>query len=607
MNAFEHPISIKGLRKCQQQAYEAIHAHFAKPNAERHILVQLPTGAGKTALIAATPFGLSKGKVLILVPSVPLAEQVERDLDIVHNPQNAYARFGIIPEKELGSLDLYVLRLDGTINKGDIDDHQIIVANYHQLQDVEKWFKDNKEVIDLIIIDEAHHQSAGTYQEIIRFFDGTKIVGLTATPFRSDGKRVDGLNVYTYHFYEAINDKVIRNIRVSNVTPEQIQLSFADAEGRTYTLEQILEMKEDAWFNRGIAMSPDCCASIAKKAHEKWQALQAEFPTTSHQIIASAISIRHAREFVKPAFESLGMKVGMVSSDGEDSKKNAQVLAAFDQGKIDVLVHVGMLGEGFDRPKLGVAAIFRPYKSLNPYIQFVGRVIRRNEPATHCYVVSHLGLNQNKRFEEFRLFDHDDQEFLQQLLEDESKRRPGEDTSFVEEGTEEKDGSVEDVRIREIGGELMDFQSQYVKEDQRIEQLKQAIGGLSDEGKKTLFRDLGLDFDDVSIKAKPRTKPVDQRKAAKNLLNEREKSIATDIVSVLGLKNKGRQFNPMFENFVWVRKKVGKEVNARLGIASSKRKELTNAQLQEIESSGMLDEVKAVCMDYFKQKLTERK
>lgn len=606
MNPFEHPISTLGLRKCQQEAYAAIHAHFAKPAAERHILVQLPTGAGKSALIAAMGFGLANGKVLILVPNVKLSKDMEKDLDIIHNPQSSYARFGIIPPADLADLQLFVLRLDGTINKGDIDDHQIIVANYQQLHDVEKWFKDKKDAIDLIVIDEAHHQSADTYQEIIRFFDGTKIVGLTATPFRSDGQKVDGLNVYTYHFYQAIADKIIRNIHVSNVTPEQIELSFADEAGRTYSLAQILELKEDAWFRRGIAMSPDCCSSIAKKAYEKLQVLRSKFPTTTHQIIASAISIRHAREFVKPAFESLGLKVGMVSSDGEDSKKNDQVLTALDQGKIDVIINVGMLGEGFDHPHLGVAAIFRPYKSLNPYMQFVGRVIRRNEPADHCFVVSHLGLNQNKRFEEFRLFDHADQEFLKNLLEDESKKNPDGDMTFVPEEGGETDAANQEVHIKEMGGELMDFESKYVQEDQKIEQLKHGFGGLSEEGKMTLLKDLGLQFDSVTIKAKLRTKPVDERKAAKNLLNEREKSIATDIVSVLGFKNKGRHFNPMYTDMIWIRMKVGREVNVRLGIAKSKRKDLTNAQFETIEKSGMLDEVKAVCMDYFKKKAAEK-
>lgn len=604
---FEHTISTTGLRKCQREAYQAILGHFADPKNERHVIVQLPTGTGKTGLMAVMPFALSEGKVLVLTPGVKLSKDIEKELDIVKNPQNIYAKLNVIPPAELENLEMYVLRLDGTINSTDLDEHQIIIANYHQLQDVEKWFKHRRETVDLIIIDEAHHQSADTYQEIIRFFDGVKIVGMTATPFRSDGKKVEGKNIYTYHFHEAIRDKVIRNIRTSNVTPEQIQLSFSDQAGRTYSLDDILKLSEESWFSRGIALSADCCSSIARKALEKLQALRTDFPQTSHQIIASAISVRHAREFVKPAFEQLGLQVGLVSSHAEESSKNDEVFEKLKQGRIDVIIHVGMLGEGFDHPPLGVAAIFRPYKSLNPYIQFIGRVIRRNEPANHCYVVSHLGLNQNKRFDEFRLFDHDDKEFMQELLEKQAGMKPGQDASFIEEdGQGEQESEAEPVRITEIGTDLMDFESQYVKEEQKIEALQAGIEGLTDDGKKALFEKLGVDYDKVTIKKRGRTKPVDQRKASRNLLNEKEKSIATDIIKRLALKHRGRDFTPMYDNFTWVKKKVSKEVNRVLGMDKNQRKLITNSQFQDIEAKGTLQQVGTECGDYFSVKLQEK-
>ena len=53
--------------------------------------------------------------------------------------------------------------------------------------------------------------------------------------------------------------------------------------------------------------------------------------------------------------------------------KQEQVLADLRSGKLDCIVQVQMLGEGFDHPPLSVAAIFRPFASLSPYIQFVGR------------------------------------------------------------------------------------------------------------------------------------------------------------------------------------------------------------------------------------------
>jgi DNA repair protein RadD len=266
-----------------------------------------------------------------------------------------------------------VLPLTQKVNRTDIQDHQIIVANYHKFQDIAKWFGTSNDLIDLIIIDEAHHQAANTYQELIKFFDQSKVVGLTATPFRSDGKPVDGKNIYTYHFRQAVQKGYIRNIRMNNVSPREVTLAFTEA-GSTevYTLDQVAAMSEKSWFARGIALSQDCCNSIADMAVEKLQQLRADFPQTGHQIIAAAISIRHAREFILPAFKRHDLRIGMVSSDPDDAPHNDKVKSELAQGKLDVVINVGMLGEGFNQPTLGVAAIFRPFKTLNVSIHGAG-------------------------------------------------------------------------------------------------------------------------------------------------------------------------------------------------------------------------------------------
>lgn len=602
---FNRLVNTSGLRDCQSGAYEAILKHFSADDAEKHVLVQLPTGTGKSALIAIAPFQLSKKKVLVLTPNLTLAKQLEADLEHTNHPESsAYKKRAIFTDEELDDLDVYALRLEDSVNFGDIEEHQVIIANYQQLNDIEKWFKGRQDMVDLIIIDEAHHQKADTYQEIIKFFTDAKIIGLTATPFRSDGQKVDGKNIYTYHFRDAIKKEYIRNIKVSNVTPQEIELSFSDEKNQIYKLDDIVKMKDEAWFRRGIALSQDCCDSIARKAHEKLEQLKKDFPNSSHQIIAAAMSIRHAREFVKPAFEKLGLKVGLVSS--EHSATNDEIIEKLQQGKINVIVNVGMLGEGFDHNKLGVAAIFRPFASLNPYIQFVGRVIRANDDCKHCYVVSHLGLNQNKRFEEFKLFDNDDQNFLQELLFKEDQSQITRDSSFIEEDKatfDNEDQAENPVKIKELGIEVMDFESQFLKGDEKVIRVEQAIKNLSESEKQMLFEKLGLQYDSVSTRKKRKTRPIDERKAAKGLLNEKEKSVATDVLRALKLKHKGRQFNPMYDNFVWVKKKVSKLVNEKMNINKDTRKDLSLRQIQTFFDSEKLDAIRQECEVYFREKL----
>jgi len=85
-----------------------------------------------------------------------------------------------------------------------------------------------------------------------------------------------------------------------------------------------------------------------------------------------------------------------------------------------------------------------------------------------------------------------------------------------------------------------------------------------------------------------------------------EKSIATDILKSLNLKYKGRNFTKMFENFIWVKRRVSKEVNKKLKIDKKQRKEITNEQFADIENKKTLDSVKYECVSYFKNKLEQR-
>jgi DNA repair protein RadD len=610
INIFNQEINKSQLWDCQSNAYEKLLNHFLNKTAEKHVLIQMPTGTGKSTLIAIAPFKISKERVLILTPNLILSKQLELDLDIINNSaNNIYKKRAIFSDDLLEKLEFFVLRLENTANSSDIEEHQIIISNYQQLSNIEKWFKGHEELIDLIIIDEAHHQKAQTYQKIIKFFTNAKIISLTATPFRTDGKKIEGKKIYTYHFKEAIKNEYIRNIKTSNVSPKQIKLSFSDQNNKIYSFEDIIKMKEEAWFRNNIALSQDCCDSIAQKANEKLQDLKTNFSTTSHQIIASAMSIRHAREFVKPAFEKLNLKVGLVSSESEDKKTNSQILEKLLQGKLDVIINVGMLGEGFDHKKLGVAAIFRPFATLNPYIQFIGRAIRKNNDTKYCWVVSHIGLNQIKRFEEFKFFDNEDKDFLQKLFTENKKIK--EEDFFIADDDENKsdnNSNSNSVKITEIGDEILDFESQFVKSDEKIKAAEIAIDKLTEEERKKLFLMYGSNYDSVSIKKKKKIKPVDKRRAEKSFLNEKAKSITTDILKAIGLSSRFyyRDFNFSKTNFVWVQSQISRDINKKLGIKFNQRRQLSNKQLSDFKGSGQLEEIKKNRLNYFKKKLEEK-
>ncbi len=604
-------INLDHMRDCQREAAIECHAHYANDSSERHVLLQLPTGTGKSALIAALPFYIPCERVLVLVPNLGLVKQMQEDLDIIdHENTNAYCTYKLLTQEQLDNIEFFTMPLTNAVNRNDLTKHHIIVANYHKFQDVEKWFGTNNDIIDLIIIDEAHHQGANTYKEIINFFSTAKIVGLTATPFRSDGKLVEGKRIYTYHFRDAIKKKYIRNIEVNNVTPDEVSIYFTSKNSsEKYTLEQILEMKDEAWFNQEIALSEECCNSIADLAVEKLKELRHKHPETRHEIIASAMTIRHARECIKPAFIRHGLKVEIVSSDKEEAIHNDRVKAELRQGKLDVIISIGMLGEGFNQKTLGVAAIFRPYKSLNPYIQFIGRVLRQNDPATRCHVVSHLGLNQVKRFEEFKMFDAEDKVFLDELFK--QSDTAGTSNTFVDE-SEIDDKLVEKNMEPEVKNvvsqslDMMEVKDLFVTEDQQVNVISNMFNNLTEAQQTTFLKKLGLNANQINAIKPKRIKPIAKRRAKKSLINERAKSIATDTLKQLHLKHHGRDFNPLSINFAWILRKVNKLMNTQLGINANQRNDVELETFEEFEKSGKFEQIRFDTLEYFKQKLSEK-
>lgn len=399
------------LREPQKEAYEAAVEHFARQDTPA--IIQLPVGCGKTGVAAILPFGLSHKRTLIIAPNTTIREGLYADLSI-SNASCFWKKAGVLESFTAGPFTALV---DGPkANMDDCVNSHIVVANIQQLAGTaDRWLSQFPEdFFDLVIIDEGHHVAAESWQKVVRAFPQARFVSLTATPFRADNKDLLGDLVYRYPFARAMLNGYIKHIVSASAHPAEITFTV-HGEDETYTLEQILDLNEEAWFRRGVALSEECNRHIAEKAVEKLQQLRAAtgFP---HQIAASAMSIDHADQ-VRAIFQEMGLQAETIHSNLPDERK-AAVLAKLRNNQIDVIVQVAMLGEGFDHPPLSIAAIFRPYRSLAPYIQFVGRVMRTvelndpNSPNNQGFVVSHVGLNNEEQWDEFRDLDAQDQQIV---------------------------------------------------------------------------------------------------------------------------------------------------------------------------------------------------
>jgi excisionase family DNA binding protein len=403
------------LREPQVEAYEKLYEYFKSGG--KTAIIQIPVGCGKSGLAAIVPFGIAKGRVLIVAPNLTIKEGLFESLDVT-NRQKCFWRKRDILSDEAMIGGPFATTLD-TGNISVCEKSHFVISNVHQLAtNPEKWLhRFPRDFFDLIVVDEAHHSPAESWKNVLEHFSAARVINMTATPFRGDGQEIEGDLVYRYPFKKATFKGYIKRIQASYAAPTELEFT-AKGETKLYTLDNVLAMKEKDWFSRGIALSDVCNQTIVDNSLEKLEVLRET--GTAHQLIAVACSVNHARK-ITAMYEARGFKADLIYSEMDDDKK-IEVKRRLTSGELDCIVQVQMLGEGFDHPKLSVAAIFRPFRTLAPYIQFVGRILRvivqntPGHPDNYGHVVTHAGMNLDERLREFKLFESDDQKFWEEII-----------------------------------------------------------------------------------------------------------------------------------------------------------------------------------------------
>lgn len=412
------------LREPQQEAYSHVQEFFA--DGKNNALIQVPVGCGKTGLVSILPFGLAAGRVLVIAPNIQIKKELFDAMDVTNRRKCFWRKTGVLTDNQM-ALGPIACTLDSG-NFSTAEKSHIVITNVQQLAtNTQKWLDQfDPQFFAMIVVDEAHHSAAESWRKVIARFKNAKIVLLTATPFRSDRQELEGDLVYRYSFRSATLRGYIKRLRASYVAPAQVDLAFTDKSGMTYSLEEVLRLKEEIWFSRSIALSPVCNMHIVDSSLAKLEELRQT--GTQHQLVAVACHIDHAKD-IRSLYRKRGFTAEVLHSK-MSPEAQVEVLAQLRNGTLDCIVQVQMLGEGFDHPKLSVAAIFRPFRSLAPYIQFVGRIMRvvvQNDP-THPdnmgHIVTHLGMNLDARLKEFKEFERDDQAFWDRVISGEEPEVP---------------------------------------------------------------------------------------------------------------------------------------------------------------------------------------
>jgi len=574
------------LREPQREAHRAVREHFADSVAPA--IVQIPVGCGKTGIMATMPFGIAAGRVLVITPNLTIRKGVAQALDIASR-ECFWTKTRVMPDFTQGPFFAVLNSHDANVH--DCTESHFVVTNIQQLaSSADRWlpqFPPN--FFDLILVDEGHHAAAESWQKVFRRFPDAKVVSLTATPFRADDQPLQGEVIYRYPFARAMMNGFIKQITSSSVAPSELSFTYA-GESIRHTLPEVLDLREEQWFRRGVALSPECNRHIAEASIQRCERLRAE-TGLPHQIIAAACSVDHARQ-VRAIYEECGYRAEEIHSGMDEEQKDA-VLNKLQLSQIDCIVQVQMLGEGFDHPRLSVAAVFRPFRSLSPYIQFVGRVMRvviqdsPEHPDNQGWVISHVGLNNEERWAEFRELDLEDQRLVHEWVAGE---QDAEDRDEREQGQPRRFDTARLVDS-ELVGHFIDKAFLDPSDDRVLDELlaRQVAPGitLADLVDRATLR-VQLEERMASMVERPTPIPVTpqrRRQTARKRLPERTNSVAARILQDLGLSRQGREVakllgGPPVANTQAVTRMLNHEINESLGIDRGARQTMSKDQAE---------------------------
>jgi len=227
----------------------------------------------------------------------------------------------------------------------------------------------------MIIIDEAHHSEAKTWIENLNHFSEAKVIKLTATAYRTDNKQLVGKLVYKYKLSQAMSKGYVKSLEKFNYIPEILLFTLDNKPDKKYTYEEIIEMnlKDDDWIARSVAFSDECKLSVISRSLKILEEKRSD-TNVPHKIIAAASNVDEAKGITE-MYINKGYKVIAVHNELNPTERE-KAFSDIENHRVDIILNVLMMGEGYDHKYLSVAAIFKAFKSPLPYEQFIGRILR---------------------------------------------------------------------------------------------------------------------------------------------------------------------------------------------------------------------------------------
>lgn len=380
------------LRDYQQEATENLQK--MREEGKTIALLYHATGVGKT-ITAATDAKAVGGRTLFLVNALKLASQAKE----------TFAK--VWPEATLGEY---------TGSQKDMIQTVIFATVQSISKDLEKFSPTD---FDYLIVDECHHAAANTYQKIFTYFHPKFILGLTATPERSDGEDMLELFQNVAHKMDlktAVERGVLVPIRCIRVKTN-IDLTDVRINGIKYNSQDLESKLFIPERNRLIV------DTYLKYVNGK-------------KTVIFCASVDHAAEIAKLLRDN-GVKAEAVS--GRDRVEvREKILKDYETGSTNVLCACDLLNEGWDSPHTTVLFMARPTMSKTIYLQQLGRGTRRCPGKEDLLVVDFVdNANMfNMPYSLHRVLDIAKYQPMAYVLAPENKRKLDQDMLFQGEKPE---------------------------------------------------------------------------------------------------------------------------------------------------------------------------
>lgn len=341
---------MKPLR--DYQARMVSEARVSLAAGHKRIVMQAPTGSGKTRVIAEmVKLAQAKRKrVLVMAPRRELVDQILKALA----REGVFAGTIMSGERAAPSLDIQVSSVDTLHARG-------MRSKRMPMPDA-----------DMVIFDECHLSLAKTRKDIIAHYDGKAVIGFTATPARGDGK---GLG-------EIYQDLVL-GPSVAELTEAGFLVPARYFAPTAPDLAAVGLDKDGDYRESGLGVVMDD-AKLIGDIVQNWLRIARDRRT-----VVFCVNCAHSRHVTE---EFLKHGIAAEHLDGETPKgEREDILERVERGATQVLCNVFVASYGLDITALDCAVLARPTKNIALYLQTVGRVLRPHPGKVDALVIDHAG------------------------------------------------------------------------------------------------------------------------------------------------------------------------------------------------------------------------